>query len=136
MRKQKHILYGILVAFFLLLLLYVVLIFTLEPKNKVWRPEQGVWYCEELHMQLSFEKGYKSYVILDGEAILCACENDRGSKNLLVLCQEPNVKGYEIGDPIFSGRYVDLNNNKYTVKDNDSHELYTFVLMALSTEST
>lgn len=42
-------------------------------------PQYGVWYCEELQLQLNFNKGEKSIVLVDGNEVLCGVENDRGS---------------------------------------------------------
>lgn len=129
MKRAKHIIYGLFLALLLVVVIYTVFLFAVEPTNKVWRPEEGIWYCEELQIQLSFDSRYKSYAILDDQMIVCACENSRGSKDILVLCQESIAGEYEIGDLIFSGRYVDLDGNRYVVRDMITHELYTFELI-------
>lgn len=126
MKYIKRIFIGIAIVLHLLISAYVVFVFVAEPTYKVWRPEDGVWYCEELQMQLSFEKGQKSYVVLDGRVIPCACENNRGSKDVLVFCQV-NGSEYVIGDLIFSGRYVDLSDDTFVLKDRKTQQIYTFV---------
>jgi hypothetical protein len=125
MKYVKHLL-SILIIVFIALFVYVIFVFIAKPMDKVWCPEDGVWYCEELQIQISFEPGKKSYAVLDGTVVPCVCENDRGSKDLLVLCQA-NGNGYAIGEIIFSGRYVDLSNDTYVLKNKKSQELYTFV---------
>lgn len=127
MKSVKCVLAWMLITMLIASLAYVVFVLVAEPTYKVWRPEDGVWYCEELQMQLSFEKGQRSYVVLDGTNIVCACENARGSKDILVLCQQNNVRGYEIGDLIFGGRYVDMSDDTFVLRDKESQKIYTFV---------
>jgi hypothetical protein len=93
---------------------------------------RGYYYDSELQMQLSFERGINSYVVLDGTVVPCACRNDRGSEYIGLLCQA-NVNEYEIGDFIFWGRYVDLSDDTFVLKDRKTRQIYTFVRVDQST---
>ena len=61
------------------------------PKDKQL-PKDGIWYCETLQMQLGFgesgETESESWVILNGEKILCDWANDRGSPVIRIFSAE------------------------------------------------
>ena len=91
-----------------------------------WVPEVGVWYCEELQMQLSFEDDIDSYAVIGDKKVICGCGADRGSTEIIVDCQESNVPDYDLGEIIFWGSYVELNETTYTVKEHYSGTIYVF----------
>lgn len=58
----------------------------INPKYfKTGLPEKGVWYCEELKMEISFESRYAVdgyYVDNDGKQVLLSIDFDFGNKYL------------------------------------------------------
>lgn len=92
----------------------------------VWIPDGGTWYCEALQMELSFEYGEYSYVIIEGEEIKCKCYNNRGARDISLVIMEEDLAGYQLGDTYFWASYVDLNDECYVVKECSTGEVYTF----------
>lgn len=93
----------------------------------IWVPEEGIWYCEELDMQLSFSSSDDSYIVIDGEKVICSVRNNRGSKTFSLLIQESGVPNYKLGDAVFRGEHVSLTEEAFTVKDRDSRKQYVFI---------
>ena len=93
----------------------------------IWVPEDGIWYCEELDMQLSFSISDDSYIVIDGEKVICSVRNNRGSKVFSLLIQESGVPNYKLGDAVFRGEHVSLTEEAFTVKDLDSGKQYVFI---------
>lgn len=91
-----------------------------------WVPDDGTWYCEELQIQLSFTKERESFAIIDGQTIICVVENDRGSKEVALICQSSNDLGFQVGDVVFCGEYVELSERQYILKDYASRGTYIF----------
>jgi len=92
-----------------------------------WTPEEGVWYCDDLEIQLSFSEGNETYAIIDGKKVQCVCINDRGAIDFSVLVQERNVPNYGVGDSIFWGQYVSLSESEFVVEDCNTGVRYIFV---------
>ena len=93
----------------------------------IWLPEEGIWYCEELDMQLAFSDSDDSYIVIDGEKVICSVHNNRGSQVFSLLIQESGVPNYKLGDDVFSGKYVSLTEEAFTVKDRESGMQYVFI---------
>ena len=111
----------------LVLLLLSVFLFAVCITSRACIPEGGTWYCSELKIQLAFDKGNETYAILNGRKVHCIWENDLGSAYISVLCQEHNIPDYEIGEAIFSGKFVELSDCVYTLEDTTSGTVYLFV---------
>lgn len=95
----------------------------------IWVPAEGVWYCNELDMQLAFSDSDDSYIVIDGEKVICAVRNNRGSQVFSLLIQENDVPNYKLGDVVFTGKYVSLTDEAFTVKDRNSGIQYVFIKM-------
>lgn len=91
-------------------------------------PDNGIWYCEDLHLKLSFEPNYGSNLLIQEERIRCVVEHDRNSKYIIVLCQEMNAS-YDIGECIFSGEIIGLDDSEFVVSSSGTE--FTFVRIAL-----
>ena len=122
-KTLAKIVFGGLISYVCLNLI-IIFIFT-HPTPSVVRPDEGIWYCEELKIQLSFEDD-SSYTVVNGRSISCTWGNDRGSDVIMVLCQEPNIEEYRLGDTVFWGHYVHLTDDEYIVSDGTTSVEYTF----------
>lgn len=91
-----------------------------------YEPEEGVWYCDELQIQLSYEAHTQSYIIQNDEKILCACGSDRGVKYIQVFCQERNHPDYELGELIFLAEIISLDEMQLIVYDEQTEKQYIF----------
>ena len=127
MKQSKRISVSALLLIYLCVLLCACSLSTYEPRIIFWRPEEGIWYCEELQIQLSFEENHDSYMVIDGIQIRCVWENDTNSQDIRVLCQGANTFGYGMGESLFSGRYVELSDDQYVVENRQTREQYTFI---------
>lgn len=92
-----------------------------------WVPEEGVWYCDDLGIQLSFSRGDETYAIIDGRKVQCACINDRGAADFSVLVQQRDVLNYDIGESVFWGKYISLSENEFVVEDCRTGARYVFI---------
>ena len=90
-------------------------------------PEKGIWFCEELKLQLSFEEGYDCYYVLDGAKIRCIWENNPGSRVITVLCQDDNTYTYSIGEVIFWGTCIELTEDQFIIEEKESGIPYVFL---------
>lgn len=91
-----------------------------------YAPEDGVWYCKELLLQLSYEPGSTCFVVEDGQAIVCACGSDRGSKWIYVFCQDAEQSKYHMGELLFSMQIVSLNDTELVVVEENANHEYVF----------
>ena len=95
----------------------------------LWRPDFGVWYCDALDMQLSFDKVTPCYVVQEGKRTECTWSNDRGSIYIAVRYLWNEQKKY--GDStIFYGKCIDLTEEKYVLEEIDTGIQYTFYRIA------
>lgn len=92
-----------------------------------WVPQDGIWRCEDLQLELSFEKGVDTYIEIEGQRIRCVCLNDKGSQYISVLIQETGVHSYVIGSTVFYGKYICLTDTCYTVMECETERIYEFI---------
>lgn len=88
-------------------------------------PQEGIWYCDELDMQLDFAKE-TGFVLVDSEEMLCGFGADRGSKVLSVCCQEQNCLLHTLGESIVTMEFVSLDDTTLVMKNYRGEEIYTF----------
>ena len=84
---------------------FVLLIILLSLTSCVtirYEPQEGVWYCEELQMQLSYEQDTESFVTEGNRKIRVYCETDRGSKWIGVN-SAISADGHYLGGTVVSG---------------------------------
>lgn len=115
----------ILIGTAILFIFFLMLVITISSPAQ-FEPSDGIWYCDELSIQLSYEKGEESFVIFDDEKIVCACVTDPGSDILAVLSQDPDTAQYTLGETVFSGRILHLDSEALIVQDETSGAEYTF----------
>ena len=108
-----------------LICLAVFLTGCLSPKITLWRPEDGVWFCDALRMQLSFDQNTPCYITQKENRIHCSWENDRGSVYIYIFCIE-DTSQYSYGDTLFCGKCVSLTDNEYVLEDTDTGNHYAF----------
>lgn len=88
--------------YFLALLLLFSLLLSgcniLALGHKTGLPEKGVWYCEELEMEISFSNNRYSYANIDGNKVHLAIDFDYGG-DAFCLCF---VSGADYGHIFFA----------------------------------
>ena len=107
----------------LLLVVFGVFLLTCTPPD--YYPDEGVWYCAELQMQLDFGGDDESFAIVNGEKIMCGCGADRGSTWLMVGNIDVNCTQFRLGEAVWGGTFVSLDDTKLIIKDDTGVE-YTF----------
>lgn len=91
-----------------------------------WMPEDGLWYCEELQMQITFTED-ECFVMKDGQKIACICENDKSSMWFSVLCSQQDLEDYPIGTELFSAKRISLSGDTFVVMEEHTKTQYTFI---------
>ena len=98
------------------------------PKSKRL-PKEGIWYCETLQMQLGFgesaESKSESWVVLNGEKILCVWANDRGSPVIRIFSAETTT--IQADHPLLLLELISVSENAIVVTDRDTNVTHTFV---------
>lgn len=94
-----------------------------------WMPEGGVWYCEELQLQLSFEKDVESYILVDGEQKKCAIEYQQYSNELFVYCFQDGNEWIDEAEMVFFGKRVRLDDEEFVLETKDE-ERFVFERVA------
>ena len=102
----------------------------LVPKPVEYMPPDGVWYCEELEMQLSFEPDAKGYAMVNGVKVACSVGNDPGTKYFWVTCTE-SVLDMSPGHVLWEAEYVDRSESAFVVKEQNTGRIYTFVKLSI-----
>ena len=93
-------------------------------------PEGGVWYCDELAVQLDLRKNNgivaPSYIIIDGNKVTCICEGEYSTPYLFLLCQESGVSDYGIGDIIYWWTFINQSEDQLVLEDYETGSQYCF----------
>lgn len=132
LRFFRPLIIGILILLVILGVLLICMrietsrLLVLGPSRE-YTPEDGVWYCSELEMQLSFSKKYHSTVVMGEEKLQCSWINDKGSDDIYVVCQEIDNQFYDLGELLFWLEYVSMDEETYEVKNHDTGETYVFI---------
>ena len=92
-----------------------------------YEPEDGIWLCEELQIQLDYSGTRDTFVINNGEKIHCSCGSDRGVKAIQVVCQQRDHPTYDLGEIIFYAEIKKIKDNTLIVRDPTTEQEYTFV---------
>jgi len=112
----------VLIAILILMVLAVGIIFPGQ-----YEPEEGVWFCKALQIQLSYEQGEETFIIEDGKKIICGCGSDRGVKAVYLFCQEFNHPEYDLDEVIFAAQIIKCNNSLLLVREEKTQQEYTFL---------
>ena len=92
-----------------------------------YEPEDGVWFCEVLQMQLSYEKDVQSFFVENGDKIICACGSDKGVPYLFVSVQEAHHPIYALGEEIFCAKIISVSETEFVVYDERNECQYVFL---------
>ncbi len=139
-KKYGWVIGGILLGLVAICLIFIAFWPTIfEQIEMDWQgPDSGLWYCEELEIQLCFQSEYidnkseqkntYSYALINGKPIMCRVFNYEGSYTLRVDNQDASA-GDDLGKNIFKGEFVSLDAQNYVVQ-NDAGDVFTFKRVA------
>lgn len=114
---------------FLFLIIVICISFVGCPKPVEYMPPDGVWYCEELEIQLSFEPNAESYAMVNGVKVACSVGNDPGTKSFWVTCIE-SVLDMSPGYVLWEAEYVHRDEYEFVVKEQHTGRIYTFTKLS------
>lgn len=121
------------------------------PNGRPTDPAEGIWYCEELQVQLDFgayiedpegfykdyanmsdEEYYRSYIIIDGQKYRCFPSVQSDRPTLIIRYDDPRYDDkhsavYSSREELFRGTGLALTKNQYVVQDEYTGKLYMFV---------
>lgn len=83
-----------------LLILNILFLLILSSTPMVFFPEEGVWYCEQLQIQISCEQPEDCWILSNGEKIQCTWGSDRGSKWMSVSSQDRTTGQFKLGQEV------------------------------------
>ena len=112
-----------------ILLVAGIILILCAGANDPYIPKEGIWFCEELQIQISFEPNQRSFKLVGEHKITCSWRHDKNSRYISVVCLEDKDTMYAAGDVVFSGKYVALDKQQYVLSD-DTGKTYTFLRIA------
>lgn len=119
--KRKYLAIVLLIS----LVLSMMWMFSGCNRNRKY-PTEGVWYCEEYQIQLSFEGTYKNYFTINGKQIECVWNVERGSDWLSLWCMEEDNSDVDYYQTVFLCRFISLTEDELVVRD-EAGTRYVFV---------
>lgn len=99
----------------LLIICSILLPFLSACSPDQYEPTEGVWYCEELNIQLSYESDEITYMVIDGELVVCACGSDKGVDRILLCCQQEGHRDFYLGELLFEAQIIALRESELLV---------------------
>lgn len=99
----------------------------LLPKPVQYMPEEGVWYCEDLQIQLSFEANICNYVLVDNVKVEANWHNDPGAKTFSIMsAYGVESLGILPGYVFLTAECVSRNEDEFVVKERYTDKAYVF----------
>ena len=94
--------------------------------TKEYFPQDGVWFCEELQMQLAFDGTMNSCVMNESKIIPCTWVIEPGS-SYIDVCKQKGKSHYSYpGETIFSATIIQSDNRLFIVSEDNTDTEYTF----------
>ena len=109
------------------LIIWGSILFAMVIHTPQFEPEDGIWVCEELQIQLDYSGHSETYIIENGKKIHCGCGSDRGIKQIEVSCQERNHPIYKVGELVFCAEIKKLTDNTLLVCDPKTKQEFVFI---------
>lgn len=124
---MKRLGFAVLITFLLVTGIFTFLIFSGILPAPRYEPEDGIWYCAELQIQLSYEQDVEGFIVKNGEKILTTCGSDQGVKKVFVLCSQEKHPDYPWGELMFSAEIISLDEESLVVYDEQTDKSYIFM---------
>jgi len=117
-----------------------------DPDPDSLAPEDGLWYCKELQLQLSFIpqdystddtlEGYEtySYMMTDEGCVMCSFSLPARSRNMRVLAQD-NAYVEILAKELFRGQYISADDQCLVVRGEDGAD-YRFLRLGTFSATT
>lgn len=92
-------------------------------------PTEGIWFCEELQIQICFDKDREkrnTYAFVDGKKINCVLYTDYGNRYFSIVCQDMLTGKYDSAD-YYAGEFITFNDEIIVTRDTQTQTEYVFV---------
>ena len=89
-------------------------------------PTEGIWYCDELQLQLDFGDRTETLVETEGAKVKCQWVSDRGSPYIAVVCDVKNCEHCPYGECIFKAEYSSSSETELILESTQDGKFYTF----------
>jgi len=117
------------IAIMVAVLILACLLLTGCNITKLYFPTSGIWYCEQLQMQLAFDNSKFDYNVFIINNILYACmpSYDPGMSTISIVYKDDDRADYSLGDIIFHGAYVKSNETSFTLRELYGDREFVFI---------
>ena len=104
-----------------ILLIIIICIATLSACKRIDHiPSEGIWYCDELQMQLS-DKYDESFMMVEGTKVTLGWGASDPGTNILMVCSLHYPETYyDYGEYILTATKVALTESQFLVKTSDN----------------
>ena len=85
--------------------------------NDEYFPKEGAWYCDELQMQISFDKNNESFYFIDNTKIPISAHIDRDVNILMISCGQPDCTYCEYRSFVATLKFVELSETQLVLED-------------------
>ena len=114
---------------FVIICIIGLMLILVQCKPDQTYPEEGIWYCAELQMQICREKDRTeryTHAIIDGEKRNCALYTDYGNRFFSVVYMYEVDEKYE-STTLYRGEFISFNDEKIVTRDTQTQTEYVFV---------
>lgn len=145
-----------------LIVLLTTLLMGCYEHPKVYYPQDGTWFCDELQVQLCFDPEayvtadfyedklymqmdddayYTSMIEWNGQKFRCSAHCTRNRPYLYIQYDDPRFnetqyKAYDIGYYFYQTEIISLSNDKMVLKDQNTKEKYIFIRIRRTGDGT
>jgi len=90
-------------------------------------PEEGVWYCKELGLQVSFDEKGETYILADGKKMACSFMFNGASKKFIIMCAQIDCADHQLGEAVLRGEHYSYDEEVLKIKEVNTGIIYDFV---------
>lgn len=118
-----------LVKFFAVIyIMGFLLVFLVQCKPAQTFPNEGIWYCEDLQIQICFDKNpdkYETHIIKD-KKISCTLSTDYGNRFFSIVYQDTISAEYNYDTCFYAGEFISFDDDTLITRATDTQKEYVF----------
>lgn len=124
---KKLLLIPVIILCLLVIVAIVLIGITIYNHNNptVSYPTEGIWFCEELGIQINFDGYNDNFIKIGDEYYVCWFDTNRGSSLMFIRSQDVDL-GENLGESLFTGEHVRSDDHSFSVRDTKTSRVYTF----------
>ena len=104
------------------------LMFLVQCKPTQALPNKGIWYCEDLQIQICFDKNpdmYETHIISE-KKVNCTLSTDYGNRFFSIMYQDTINSEYNYDTCFYSGECIYFDEEKMVTKEVDTGREFVF----------